>query len=71
MAKRQELTCVSFLRLPDGSLAEWSALPPEVKQDARERIVENVNKALGNYFTAHPEEIEPFSHCKGVSVHPA
>ncbi|MBQ8922339.1 MAG: hypothetical protein IJ060_09300 [Oscillospiraceae bacterium] len=68
MAKKQEYTCVSYIRGADGALIPFSTLTEEQKQDVRSRIVANVNRTLSDYFTAHPEEIEPYSRGAGVKV---
>ena len=52
----------------DGNLIEFSTLTPEQKQHVREKIAENVGRVLGDYLSAHPEEIEPLSRCRGVRV---
>lgn len=70
MAKRQEYTCVSYVRMPDGSRVLFSELTEETKQSVREKIAENVGRVIGNYLSAHPEEIEPFSRCEGVRLIP-
>lgn len=70
MAKRQEYTCVSYVRMPDGSRVLFSELTEETKQSVREKIVENVGRTIGRYLSEHPEEIEPFSRCKGVRLIP-
>ena len=67
MAK-QEYTVVSYVRMPDGNLCPLSEMPPEEKAAWRARTIARVNAALGAYLTAHPEEIEPLSHCQGVTV---
>ena len=68
MVKKQEYTCVSYIRGADGNLIEFSTLTPEQKQHVREKIAENVGRVLGDYLSAHPEEIEPLSRCRGVRV---
>lgn len=68
MARGQELVCVSFLRLPGGSKVPLSELSAEEMQNFRERAAENVGRVLGDYLSAHPEEIEPLSRCAGVTV---
>lgn len=68
MARGQKLVCVSFLKLPDGSKVPLSELSAEEMQNFRERAAENVGRALGDYLSAHPEEIEPLSRCAGVTV---
>lgn len=62
------MVCVSFLRLPDGSRVPLSDLTDQEMQDFRERAAENIGRALGDYLSAHPEEIEPLSRCAGVTV---
>ena len=66
--KSQEYTCISFIRTASGDLIEFAALTQAEQQEARARIVENVGKAIGEYLTQHPEEIEPFCKCHGVEV---
>lgn len=68
MGKKQEYTCVSYVRMPDGNLCALSDMTPEDRAAWRERTIARVNAALGTYLTAHPEEIEPLSHCQGVTV---
>ena len=68
MARKQEFEVVSFLRLPDGSRVPFDSLTGEERQRACEKMAENVGKAIGDYLTAHPEEIEPLSHCAGVTL---
>lgn len=70
MGKKQEYTCVSYIEGPDGTRIPFSSLTSEQKQAVRERIIENVSRTLGRYFTEHPGEIEPFSRCKGVTLIP-
>lgn len=70
MAMRHGHEVVSYVRAADGNLIEFSTLTPEQKQDVREKIAENVGRTIGRYLSAHPEEIEPFSHCKGVRLIP-
>lgn len=70
MAKKQEYTCVSYIRGADGNLIEFSTLSQEQKQSVRERIIENVNNTLSRYFTEHPEEVEPLSRCESVRLLP-
>lgn len=67
---RQEITCVSYVRGADGNLVEFSALSAEQKQSVRDRIAENVGRVLGQFLSEHPEEIEPLSRCKSVSLIP-
>lgn len=68
MAKKQEYTCVSYIRGVDGNLIEFSTLSQEQKQRVRERIIENVNNTLSRYFTEHPEEVEPLNRAAGVTI---
>lgn len=68
MAKKQEYTCVSYIEAPNGTLIEFSTLSPEQKQAVRARIAANVSKALSDFLTAHPEEIEPLSRCESVEL---
>lgn len=70
MARGQKLECVSYIRGADGNLIEFSTLTPEQKQAVRERIAGNVSRMLGEYLSAHPEEIEPLSRCKGARFIP-
>ena len=66
----QKITCVSYIRGADGNLVEFSTLSDEQKQSVRERIAENVGRVIGQYLSEHPEEIEPLSRCKSVSLIP-
>lgn len=66
----QKITCVSYIRGADGNLVEFSTLSAEQKQSVRERIAENVGRVIGQYLSEHPEEIEPLSRCKSVSLIP-
>jgi len=68
MAKKQEYTCVSYIRDANGALVEFSTLSQAQKQDVRERIAENVGKIVGDYLSNHSEEIEPFCMCEGVEI---
>ena len=68
MAKKLEV--VSYIRGADGNLIEFSTLTQEEKRHVREKIAENVGKTIGRYLSEHPEEIEPFSRCKGVRLIP-
>lgn len=61
---------MSYVRMPDGSRVLFSELTEEKKQHVREKIAENVGRVIGNYLSAHPEEIEPFSRCDGVRLIP-
>ena len=70
MAKNQKIECVSYIRGAEGGLIPFSTLTPEEKQAVRERISENVGKALSDFFTQHPEELEPYSHAQGVRLIP-
>lgn len=70
MAMRYGHEVVSYIRVPDGNLIEFSTLAPEQKQQVRAKIAENVGRVLGTYLSEHPEEIEPFSHCEGVRLTP-
>ena len=70
MAMRNGHEVVSYVRMPDGSRVQFSELTEEKKQDVREKICENVGRVIGNYLSAHPEEIEPFSRCEGVRLIP-
>ena len=67
---RQKITCMSYIRGADGELVEFQTLTAEQKQSVRERIAENVGRVIGQYLSEHPEEIEPLSRCKGVSLIP-
>lgn len=66
MGKRQEYTCVSYVRMPDGSLVEFASLTPEQKQVVRDRMCERVSNALSDFLTAHPEVVEQLRHCESV-----
>lgn len=66
----QKITCVSYIRGADGNLVEFSTLSADQKQSVRERIAENVGRVIGQYLSEHPEEIEPLSRCKSVSLIP-
>ena len=68
MAKKQEYTCVSYIRDANGELVEFSSLSQAQKQEVRARIAENVGKIVGEFLSNHPEEIEPFCQCKGVEI---
>ena len=70
MAKKQEYTCVSYVRMPDGSRVPFSELKEEEKQQVRAKIAENIGRTIGRYLSEHPEEIEPFSRCAGVRLIP-
>lgn len=70
MAKKQEYTCVSYVRMPDGSRVQFSELTEEKKQQVRAKIAENVGRVLGRYLSEHPEEVEPLSRCEGVRLIP-
>lgn len=70
MAMRYGHEVVSYVRMPDGKLEEFSAMQPEKKQCIREKLVENMSRGLGTYLSEHPEEIEPFSHCIDVKLIP-
>lgn len=70
MANNQKIECVSYIRGSGGSLIPFGSLSSEEKQAVRERISENVSKALGDFFTQHPEELEPYSHAQGVRLIP-
>lgn len=68
MARGQELVCVSFLRLPDGGRVPLAELNAEEMADFRMKAAEKIGRAQGTYLSEHPEEIEPLSHCAGVTV---
>ena len=70
MAMRYGHEVVSYVRMPDGNRVLFEELTKEKKQDVSEKIAENVGRVLGNYLSAHPEEIEPFSRCEGVRLIP-
>lgn len=70
MAMAKKLEVVSYIRGADGGLIPFASLSDEQKQDVRTRIIERVNRVLGDYLSAHPEEIEPLSRCEGVRLIP-
>lgn len=70
MARGKKLECVSYVRMPDGSRVLFSELAAEEKQHIREKIAENIGRTLGRYFSEHPEELEQFSRCEGVTLIP-
>ena len=70
MTMRYGHEVVSYIRMPDGNRGEFSSMQPEKKQSIREKLVENMSRAIGTYLSEHPEEIEPFSRCKDVKLIP-
>ena len=67
---KQAYSCVSYIRAADGTLIEFGALSENEKQSVRDRIAENVGRALSRFLSDHPEEIEPLSKCAGVCMIP-
>lgn len=70
MGKKQEYTCVSYIRGADGNLIEFSTLTDEQKQQVRARITENISRMLGTFLTEHPEELESLRNAESVQLIP-
>lgn len=69
MAKRTEPRMGnSYIRGASGNLIPLTSLSDSQLQDFRQRAVERMGKALGEYFSLHPDELEDFSRCEGVTV---
>lgn len=56
MAKRKELTCVSFVVFPDGRTVPVGELTEEERAQWHRSMSERLSEAMSDYFTQHPEE---------------
>lgn len=54
--KRGELTCVSFVMMPDGRTVPVGELTAEEREQWRARMRERLSRGLGEYYTQHPDE---------------
>ncbi len=55
MAKR-ELTCVSYVMMPDGRTVKADELTPEENRQWQENMRRRLSEELSAYYTQHPEE---------------
>lgn len=56
MAKRKELTCVSFVVFPDGRTVPVEELTEQERETWHARMRERLSEAMSGYYTQHPEE---------------
>ena len=54
--RRRELTCVSFVIMPDGRTVPVGELTEEEREQWRAHMRERLSAELGAYYTQHPEE---------------
>ncbi|MCR5729546.1 MAG: hypothetical protein K6G20_04220 [Ruminococcus sp.] len=56
MAKRKEIVAVSYIDI-DGKSILWDSLPEEKKVEYRQKMAENLAKAVCGHLRCHPEEL--------------
>lgn len=56
MARKNEITVVSFMILEDGSTVPFEKLTEEQKQSWREACCRRLSTRLDAYYSKHPEE---------------
>lgn len=56
LAKRKELTCVSFVVFPDGRTVPVRELTEEERAQWHRSMSERLSEAMSDYYTQHPEE---------------
>lgn len=56
MGKRIEYKVVSYVML-DGQPQEFDKLDPETRGECVQKMLDNMGKTLGDYYSAHPEEV--------------
>lgn len=56
MAKRKEITCVSFVLMPDGRAVPVSELSEKERGQWRENMRQRLSESMSAYYTQHPEE---------------
>ena len=54
--KRKELTCVSYVIMPDGRTVPVDELTPEESAQWQENMRRRLSENMSAYFTQHPEE---------------
>ena len=56
MAKKNKLTCKSFVIFPDGRTVPVEELTPEEKTEWQRRMLRRLSENMSDYYTQHPEE---------------
>lgn len=59
MAKEKLLGHVSYIHV-DGETFRWDSLTSEKRSEYSKRMMDNVGKAVSDYFRCYPEELEKF-----------
>lgn len=59
MAKRQEYEVVSYISIGGAPPVPFDSLTAAERAAAVERMMNNMSRALSDYYSAHPEEAEP------------
>lgn len=54
--KRQEITCRSFVIMPDGRTVPVEELTEEERAQWHRSMKERLSEAMSGYYTQHPEE---------------
>ncbi len=55
MAKRKEITAVSYIEL-DGTTYEFNTLSEKKRRECTARMMKNVGDAVSDYLNTHPDE---------------
>ena len=53
-----ELTCVSFVLMPDGRAVPAGELTAGETAEWRARLRERLSESMGDYYAQHPQELE-------------
>lgn len=54
----KELTCVSFVLMPDGRAVPAGELTAGETAEWRARLRERLSESMGEYYAQHPQELE-------------
>ena len=68
MAKRQPLTVVGFLIMPDGSTKPIEDLTPEERERWDRERTERLKRVMTDYFRQHPDEFATLEDAPPDSV---
>lgn len=55
-ARKDDLTFVCYLILPDGTSVPWEETTEEQRQRFRERAAERLSRTMSAYYSRHPDE---------------
>ena len=61
MAKGKDLTCVSYVIMPDGRSVSADELTTEEAAQWQRNMSERLGEGMSDYYTQHPEEFSNFT----------